>query len=76
MCSLRKLGFLSLSHGPPLSRESERWGGGGNTFGVQPIQEISLLKNQIIIIIIIIVDFPYAFHTSALLSSRDIQIGK
>jgi hypothetical protein len=45
----------------------------GNTFGVQPTKEISLLK---IIIIIIIVHFPYAFHASALLSSRDIQIGK
>jgi hypothetical protein len=52
-------------------------GGGGNTFGVQPTKEISLLKIIIIIIIIIIiVHFPYAFHTSALLSSRDIQIGK
>jgi hypothetical protein len=48
---------------------------GGNTFGVQPTKEISLLK-IIIIMIIIIVYFPYGFHTSALLSSRDIQIGK
>jgi len=44
----KKIGVsLSLSHGPPLSRESEGWGRwGGNTFGVQPTKEISLLKKK------------------------------